>query len=141
MGGTRTPEPSTRRASSGLTAVVTDVSAVSYATGGPPEESVAGSFDCEATAATVDGVLRTSSCRTVALGALSRDSETDRVTLSVFPKWDASDPPGEVDCGGAAYGYSVRIEAMESLPTELAVVHVDPDRDGGQRTFVVSSEC
>jgi hypothetical protein len=42
----------------------------------------------------------------------------------------------DVDCG-AAYDYTVRIEATESLPSELVVVHVAPDGDGEGREFLV----
>ncbi len=101
--GVRTPEPAARREASGLTVVVSDVEPISVASGGLPAESVTGTFDCDAATATVDGVLRTSSCRTVALGPTSRDTETDRARLSIFSRWDVSSPPSDVDCGGVAY--------------------------------------
>lgn len=91
--GVRTPEPAARRDVSGLTVAVSDVEPISSASGGPPAESVTGTFDCNAVTATVDGVLRTSSCRTVALGPASRDTEADRARLSIFPRWDVSSPP------------------------------------------------
>lgn len=128
-----TPEPSTRREADGLTAVVGDAS---YTGTAGDDESVTGSFECEAATGTLRGRLSTNSCRTVAISELSFDPGAGTARLVLYPKWDEESPPGEIDCAGATYEYRVRLEATDELPEEIEVVHERPDGDPSRFSLV-----
>lgn len=91
------------------------------------KQTATATFHCDSNTATIEGWLHTSSCRTIAIESLSFDEETNRVTLTLYPEWDVTDPPEEVACAGAKYHYRIRLKLRDLFPAEVHVKYRWPD--------------
>lgn len=110
---------------------------------GNPRQAVTATFDCDNKTALLDGWLFTSSCRTIVVRSLSYNGSHDRATLVLFPKWNSSRPPEEVDCLGAKYNYQIRLTAQNTLPGKVRVVYEWPEGTAKEpaQFAITSDDC